>query len=57
MKKKMQGLNNNLIGMSYCKKKEKIQEAYQEVTTQTNMKGQPMKKYEKKEVFQKIQML
>ena len=39
----MQGLNNNLIRRSYCKKKETSQEGYQEENTHTNVQGQPMK--------------
>jgi hypothetical protein len=45
----MQGLNNNLTGRPYCKKKETSQVGYQEVTTQTSMQGQQMRKMTRKE--------
>jgi hypothetical protein len=50
----MQGLNNNLTGRPYCKKKETSQAGYQEATTQTNMQGQPMKKMTRKKFAQKF---
>jgi hypothetical protein len=45
----MQGLNNNLTGRPYCKKKETSQAGYQEVTTQTSVQGQQMRKMTRKE--------
>jgi hypothetical protein len=52
---KMQGLNNNLIYIPYCKQKETKQAGYQEENTQTKMQGQPMKKMMRKKNRRKIQ--
>jgi hypothetical protein len=50
----MKGINNNLTGRPYCKKKERSQEGYQEETTQTSMQGQLMRKMTIKDFSQKF---
>jgi len=50
----MQGLNKNLIGRPYYKKKETSQEGFQEENTQTNVQGKSMKNIIRKKSSQKF---